>query len=224
MSQSSRNTILNCLKPTVTSRAGLSQCGAESRVDNYSKKHSSGLLAQFKEELTIQTGVLIEASSAVDAEAALAKLLTDEDIQKVMVSNGTFSFLLENACSIAGVQMMHFASFASGPAYKEAVFSEVDAGITTADYAVAESGSLLIFHTKDNPRLLSLAPEIHIAVIHKSKLIHRYEDAEVFQTDQKELPSQLTLITGPSMTADIQATPFRGMHGPKKLFVLMLTF
>jgi L-lactate dehydrogenase complex protein LldG len=50
-----------------------------------------------------------------------------------------------------------------------------------------------------------------------------YENAieKVFE-NKDAVPSQFTFITGPSMTADIQATPFKGMHGPRRLIVILI--
>ena len=99
----------------------------------------------------------------------------------------------------------------------------MDAGITSANFAVAESGTLgLIFH-KDQPRLVSIAPPVHIALLPISKLYAIYENVieQVFKNPE-QIPSQFCFITGPSATADIQGVPFKGMHGPVKIFVIFI--
>ncbi len=45
---------------------------------------------------------------------------------------------------------------------------------------------------------------------------------EILYGKRKNTPNHFTFITGPSMTADIQATPFKGMHGPRKLEIILI--
>ena len=91
------------------------------------------------------------------------------------------------------------------------------------DFAIAESGTIGLIHNKDQPRLTSLAPIHHIAVVPIDRLVPVYEDVTEILFDQRDTtPKHFTFITGPSMTADIQATPFKGMHGPRKLEIIMI--
>jgi L-lactate dehydrogenase complex protein LldG len=103
------------------------------------------------------------------------------------------------------------------------IFDEAEAGVTGVDFAIAESGTLCLIHGRNQPRLVSLAPLIHIALLPLERLYPVYEDAidRIFGS-KGNLPSQVTLITGPSMTADIQGVPFKGMHGPKRLVVIII--
>jgi L-lactate dehydrogenase complex protein LldG len=105
-------------------------------------------------------------------------------------------------------------------AFKNAVFTEVDAGITGAVYGFAESGTLCLTAGRDMPRLTSLAPIVHIAVLPVGRLVPSYEHMADDLFGQAP-PSQVIMITGPSMTGDIQAIPFKGMHGPRRLIVIL---
>ena len=107
--------------------------------------------------------------------------------------------------------------------FKRIAFEEAQAGITGVDYAVAESGTLCLIHDEKQPRLVSLAPIRHIAVVPADRIRPVYESVtdEVFEAEGKA-PSHLTFISGPSMTADIQATLFPGMHGPKTVTVILV--
>jgi L-lactate utilization protein LutC len=55
------------------------------------------------------------------------------------------------------------------------------------------------------------------------RIVAVYEQAvqKVFVKKEK-LPSQFCFITGPSMTADIRGIPFKGMHGPRKVIVILM--
>lgn len=92
-----------------------------------------------------------------------------------------------------------------------------DAGVTTVDLAVAETGTILLSDPEE--LRLSLVPPIHIALVPESRLVARMEDAWAkFSVP----PKMFTLITGPSRTADIEKTLVLGAHGPKKLFLCLL--
>jgi L-lactate dehydrogenase complex protein LldG len=107
--------------------------------------------------------------------------------------------------------------------FKRVAFEEVQAGVTGVDFAVAESGTLCLVHDEKQPRLVSLAPIRHIAVVPVDRIRPVYESVtdELFPAGRKA-PSHLTFISGPSMTGDIQATLFRGMHGPKTVTVILV--
>jgi L-lactate dehydrogenase complex protein LldG len=120
------------------------------------------------------------------------------------------------------VDLIRASDFDTRDDYTGAVFQDCTLGFTTVDAAVAESGTLVIAHRKEQPRLVSLAPLVHIALVRMDQLVPVYEDLPGKGILGETLPSQTTLISGPSMTADIQATPFKGMHGPKRLIVLLL--
>jgi len=68
-----------------------------------------------------------------------------------------------------------------------------------------------------------MAPIHHIAIVPLSRLVPVYENAtEALFGKGQSPPKHLTFITGPSMTADIRATPFKGMHGPGKLEIILI--
>lgn len=107
-------------------------------------------------------------------------------------------------------------------ACKASLFNATDAGITTTRGGIAETGSLLVWPTRNEPRTLSLVPPIHIAVLHADALyetLHAAMDAQAWASD---LPTNALLITGPSKTADIQRLLVYGAHGPKRLVILLV--
>lgn len=104
---------------------------------------------------------------------------------------------------------------------KEEVFN-VDAGITSAAGAIAETGALILWPSEKEPRLMSIVPSIHIAVL-KADTIHNTL-SEVMQQENwpARMPTNVLLISGPSKTADIEMTLAFGVHGPRDLIVLIL--
>ena len=96
---------------------------------------------------------------------------------------------------------------------------EVEVGITGADLAVAESGSLVLVAEDSKLRKMTTLPPVHIVVLEESQIVEKYED--VFAHYAGKLPGYLNFITGPSRTADIERVLTIGVHGPGRLIVFI---
>ena len=99
---------------------------------------------------------------------------------------------------------------------------EIDAAITTTRGGIAETGSLILWPTPDEPRLMSLVPPIHIAVLYASDIYSTFREAIISENWSSEMPTNALLISGPSKTADIEQTLVYGIHGCKELVVFVL--
>ncbi len=95
------------------------------------------------------------------------------------------------------------------------------AGLTGADAAIAESGTLLLTGAPDRPLTVSLVPEIHIAVLYASRIFGTLP--EVLNRAELRSSKAAALITGPSRTADIEMTLTVGMHGPREVRVFCVS-
>lgn len=100
-----------------------------------------------------------------------------------------------------------------------------DIGITEADYAIADTGTLVLLTDKQRPRGVSLVPPIHLAVVKIENIVSNINELFIILKDRinttQEIKSCMTFITGPSRTADIELNLTLGVHGPKELFVLI---
>ncbi len=99
----------------------------------------------------------------------------------------------------------------------------VDLGITAADYAVAETGSLILCSRPGQARMVSLLPPIHVAFLAPSALVSSLEALAPLLKREVEGPdgaSNIVCIAGPSRTADIELTLTQGVHGPKEVHVI----
>ncbi|MDX1757912.1 MAG: lactate utilization protein [Marinobacter sp.] len=102
------------------------------------------------------------------------------------------------------------------------LFTAVDASLTSTRGGIAETGSLILWPTADEPRLMSLVPPVHIAVLKASALYGTFLEAIHAQGWASGMPTNALLISGPSKTADIEQTLAYGVHGPKELIVLLI--
>src|SRR5258706_1406014 len=105
---------------------------------------------------------------------------------------------------------------------KPALFSEVDAGITSCLGGIAETGSLVLRPTPEEPRLLSLVPPIHVVLLDARRIWNTFSEALDELAWAKGMPPNALLVSGPSKTADIEQTLAYGVHGPKRLVVVVI--
>lgn len=99
-----------------------------------------------------------------------------------------------------------------------------DASITSCEYLVARTGSILMSSGQQSGRTVSVYAPVHICIAYTDQLV--YDIDEALLSLQKEygqlLPSMITLATGPSRTADIEKTLVVGVHGPKEVFCFLV--
>ena len=108
--------------------------------------------------------------------------------------------------------------------WKQALFRNIDAGFTSTRGGIAETGTLIVWPDEKEPRLMSLVPPIHFALLDADHLFDTLFDAMTAQGWGKDgaMPTNALLISGPSKTADIQVTLAYGAHGPKELIILLV--
>ncbi len=104
---------------------------------------------------------------------------------------------------------------------------EAFVGVTSADFCVAESATLVLKTGAGLARAASLAPSIHVAVIDISRIVANLEELYVILKyddahRDESLTNCLTFISGPSKTADIEATLVFGAHGPREVHVFVI--
>jgi len=105
-------------------------------------------------------------------------------------------------------------------AFKDDLF-QFDAGITSARGGVADTGAVVLWPTEQEPRLMSLVPPVHIAVLDADTIFNSLTEMMTAENWAKGMPTNALLISGPSKTADIEFTLVFGVHGPKELIVLI---
>lgn len=109
--------------------------------------------------------------------------------------------------------------------YREAPedFYTLQTGITPCEFLVAHLGSVMVSSGGASGRRLHVFPETHIVIAHQGQLVWYLDEAlaRLQEKYKNRLPSMITTITGASRTADIEKTLVKGMHGPRKLIVLL---
>lgn len=99
-----------------------------------------------------------------------------------------------------------------------------DASITYCEQLVARTGSLLLSSGQASGRTVSVYAPVHICVAYTDQLVYDIADGinGLIDRYRLNLPSLITLASGPSRTADIEKTLVVGVHGPKEVFCFLL--
>jgi L-lactate dehydrogenase complex protein LldG len=105
---------------------------------------------------------------------------------------------------------------------KASLFATADAGITTCLGGIAETGGLILCPSPREPRLLSLVPPIHLVLLDPARIWDTFWHAVRDLGWSRSIPPNALVISGPSKTADIEQTLAYGVHGPKRLVVLLV--
>ncbi len=95
-------------------------------------------------------------------------------------------------------------------------------GITSADYALADTGTLVMLSSPREARMISLLPPVHLAVVSAANLLTGLDELFTVLPDPAAATSAMVLITGPSRTADIEQILVRGVHGPGEIHVVLV--
>jgi L-lactate dehydrogenase complex protein LldG len=110
---------------------------------------------------------------------------------------------------------------AGGHALKLDALTRASAVLTTCIGAIAETGTILLAHgDEQGRRVLSLLPDHHLCVLRRSQIVVTVSEGLTLIAEHKL--SAITTVSGPSATADIEMTRIRGVHGPRRLTVLLL--
>jgi L-lactate dehydrogenase complex protein LldG len=103
---------------------------------------------------------------------------------------------------------------------------QVNIGVTSADYAIADTGTLVLVSGGEQHRLMSLVPPVHVCLLEEDRVVASLPDflalAGQKYYSSRSAPLTTTFITGPSRTADIELSLTLGVHGPRELHTLLI--
>jgi L-lactate dehydrogenase complex protein LldG len=172
---------------------------------------AADLLLQFKTNLEAVAGKCLIVSSDQEARMAIQEIIAELAQQTVAVSDSSRLNSLLDRISIN-------ATILKDAAKKDLFDCEV--GMTAAQWAIAETGTLVLESDRERNRLTSLLPPVHICVLDEKNI--RMTMGEILDSVQHNLSPTVTFITGPSRTSDIELTLAIGVHGPRELHVIII--
>jgi L-lactate dehydrogenase complex protein LldG len=169
-------------------------------------------IASFRERLEALAGKTCLAESMADALDYVRRVV---DGRPAVASNAP----LLAECGVTSLP-----SVRSGLTDRDelrALCSIAAVGITSADYCLADTGTLVMIASRQEARLISLLPPVHLAVVSRERILSGLDELLSTVPLPAEQSSSMVLITGPSRTADIEQILVRGVHGPGEIHVVI---
>lgn len=159
--------------------------------------------------------IVVVADEAAAAEA-VREILDAAGARRVALSDSSLVERVMRRASIDGLTLERSPD-------RAALFG-CDAGITGAQWAIAETGTLALDSDRERHRLVSLVPPRHVALVEAGVMRATLAEvlAEAGARGVDGLCRTLTLVTGPSRTSDIELTLAIGVHGPAELYVVVV--
>lgn len=162
----------------------------------------------FAQEFTKAGGVFIYCENEAEAVSTLSALNTECNWHNIYCTEPEFQYMLTQA----GIP---FES-------DEESLQALKVGVTGCEFVVARLGSIMV--SSKNSRRLNVYPETHVVIAYVHQLVDDLKDAfsAIQEKYSGKLPSMVSVITGPSRTADIEKTLVMGAHGPRELFLILI--
>jgi len=183
------------------------------------------LIERFKRELEALSGHVHVLADIEELVSTIRKILDQHQARRVLAWEGAAlgASWLDKALAEAGIDLVRH-QLPEDAANRKAHLAELDhiiVGLTGADGALADTGTLALVSGPGKGRLASLLPPVHIALVARNKL---YPSLPAFLMANPTVTaegSNLILITGPSRTGDIEMTLTMGVHGPGEIHTII---
>jgi len=167
-----------------------------------------GLLKTFHEELNALGGKVFIENGEDRLFKRLKELCEEREWKELTVSDEALKYKLVS-------HGFSTKAFDSGR-------HNFEPGVTGCDALVALTGSVMVSSGGSSGRGMNVFPPVHIVIARESQLVSSIKEGFLrVEADYGNRPSQVTLISGPSRTADIEKTLVMGAHGPRELIVLV---
>jgi L-lactate dehydrogenase complex protein LldG len=191
------------------------------------------LIDKFEEELKRVGGIARRAASREELDQVLGEICPRREAQPLVISRNSLILKLDLPTRL---QSMRY-TFHTWPSatddrsvdasgFRAQCFSAA-AGITGADYALAESGSLVLTSLSEGCQLASVAPPIHVALYLRNQVVETLDDVlngvhTLSAAAGSGSGRSVVFVTGPSRTADIEQISIRGVHGPLAVYAVLI--
>jgi len=225
MNQSARETILGSIRSHLAASVPHDERELALHVETpipsrapAGKRAVVSLVELFKQNLEAVDGHCIIAQGEAEVTQALTRIISALQKTKLRAQRIAISDVpeVERLLYLTDLQI---EALSVAPGAKE-VFG-FDVGITTAQSAIAETGTVVLDSSDERHRLVSLVPPVHIVILEAFRIRETLAEVLTGLRSGKEISPTVTFITGPSRTADIELTLAIGVHGPQELYVIV---
>lgn len=188
-----------------------------------SRRNYEDLAAQFSEALTKAKGQVHRAKNLAEATERLSDVLEELNAEKIVANDVAPLRDLDLETRWPNLDW-HRVDKTAGSLRD--FCAAADVGLSSAEAALAETGSIIVTSGPGKSRLATLLPTNHVALVPTSKLTPDLftwtaSRTGAAPTADGKMPANLVLVSGPSKTADIEQTMAVGVHGPKRFIVIL---
>lgn len=187
-------------------------------------QHPAGdLVTSFCQQFAAAGGVAHIATTAGECVDKTVELARMKGAKSILLGHGEFLDSLNLAAPLRS-RLSEAQVHEIGPNGTRDLFFGADLAISGVHALVAESGTVVALASPAEPRSLTLLPPVHIAVAHRGQILADLFDLFDGSLAQRKtnLPSCVSLITGPSKTGDIELRLVTGVHGPGEVHLILL--
>lgn len=168
--------------------------------------------------MTLDYQALVRIVPAADVAGAVVELLANAGATSVVLPSGL------DAGWRAAIESAGISIHDDEPPVPQRDLDGIDAVVTAAAVAIAETGTIVLDHAADQGRrALTLVPDIHLVVVRADQVVSDVPEAVGRLAPAVSDGNPLTWISGPSATSDIELTRVEGVHGPRNLLVILAT-
>jgi len=169
-------------------------------------------------DMCVDYKAVVERVPAAQTGDTVAALLKSKDAKTVVVPPG-IDQAWRAAIEKAGVQIVD-----DDPPRGHKELDAIDAVVTAAAVGIAETGTVVLDHSPDQGRrALSLVPDVHVCVVRADQVVSDVPEAVARLEPAIKAGQPLTWISGGSATSDIELSRVEGVHGPRKLLIVLAT-
>lgn len=206
----SREEVLKAVRKALIHKSEVDYSSADSDTEIYTSPEEDSLELLFAKIFSSLKGNFIFCETQDDFPKILATLIEENKWNNIFCAEPQVAAMLEKG-------KIQFLS-------NQRDFLSCNVGITLCEFLAARTGSIIVSSRQKAGRRLPVYSNIHITVAYTSQLVYNLKDAfrELKKKYEPNFPSQVTTITGPSQTADIEKTLVQGAHGPKEIFLFLI--
>jgi L-lactate dehydrogenase complex protein LldG len=187
--------------------------------------HRAELVSDFARELEGVGARIIGPVAPEQLAERVGAIVRERGVKSIAVGEGVLVDLSQvvKTLSESGIDVIRTGSVdgSTRPELRR-LLAHVDAGLAEADYAIASTGTLAVLSDETRPSALTLLPPASLVVVRVDRMKADLASALTALGGAALESHRLTLITGPSRTADIEKRIVMGVHGPKSLDVIVV--
>ena len=187
------------------------------------------LIESLDREFTRVQGHVARIGDESELKGYVRELISAQNIKRVARWDTSLPAALDDTLTESGATVTTIGPEDGDASEARDALVNADLGITEVDFALADTGSLVLLSKSDQSRLVSLLPPIHLAMVRPGAIVPSMASILPLLTgadgdNPDRMPSSVTFITGPSRTADIEKILTIGIHGPTAVHLLILDY